>query len=321
MTFAAKPPAALTRSTRGAATGVAVTGADGSTRPGAGVGAWPFAALGTVLLLWGFGPPFSKMITAPPLTTSFARLWTSALGMILFQAAMGSRPSWRVLRASVVGGVAFGANSLFFFAALHHASIATLTVIGSLQPGLVMFGAARLFGERVSRRAVTWALVALGGAATAVLGSGAKVHSDSIGIACSVGSLVCMSVYFLAAKRARAHLGASEYVMGVMIWAALVVTPVVALGGGLRHLDQLGKADLVWLAIMFVGPGVGGQILMGWAVRYVPVGLSSLILLGSTAVSILAAWPIHGEVPTAVQLVGAGITLGAVGAILQSSRT
>ena len=155
-------------------------------------------------------------------------------------------------------------------------------------------------------------MVAIVGAAVAVLGAaGASVHSNPVGVACSVGSLVCMSVYFLASKQARATLGAGEYIMAVMVWAALVVTPVTAIGGGLGHLHELDRFDWLWITVMLIGPGVGGQLLMGWAVRFVPVSRSAMILLGSTAVSILAAWPIQGERPSLIQLLGGLITLAA----------
>jgi drug/metabolite transporter (DMT)-like permease len=285
-----------------------------------GSGGLPYVGLGVVLLLWGLGPPLSKLITLPPLTASFTRLWTSSVAMVAMQAARGVRPSRRVMRGAVVGGVAFGFNSVVFFYAIANASIATITVIGALQPALVMFGAWRLFGERITRWGVGWTGVAIVGALVAVLGAGAAVHSNAVGVACSVGSLLCMGVYFLASKAARATLGAGEYVMGVMLWASLVATPVVAIGGGLAHLDEIDRFDWLWVVVMLIGPGVGGQLLMGWAVRYVPVSRSAMILLGSTVVSILAAWPIHGQRPTLFQVVGCAITLGAVGAILQRRR-
>ena len=293
------------------------TGTREAARSEAAPGALPFVGLGVVLLLWGFGPPISKLISAPPLTASFTRLWTSAIAIIAVQCAMGSRPTVKALRASVWGGVAFGLNSLVFFYALSNASIATITVIGSLQPALVMVGASKFFGERITRWGVAWTAVAIGGAAIAVLGAGAAVHTNALGVACSVGSLLCIGAYFLASKQARATLGAGEYVMGVMVWASLLVTPVVAVGGGLSHFDALDSRDWFWLAVMLVGPGVGGQLIMGWAVRWVPVSLTAMILLGATAVSIVAAWPIHHEQPTLVQLLGGAIALGSVTAILQ----
>ena len=284
-------------------------------------GLWPYAALFTVLLLWGFGPPLSKLISAPPLTASFVRSWSSTVAILALQMLKGDRPTWPALKKGFVGGVAFGANSLCFFIALRNASIATITVIGALQPGIVMLAASKLFGERMSRAVLGFTAVAVSGAALAVLGAGAKVHTNTVGILCSVGSLLCMSVYFLASKRARVTLSAGEYVMGVMMWAAIFVTPIVFLGGGLTHFDAIGRGDVFWLTVMLIGPGVGGQLLMGWSLRWVPVSLSAMILLGSTAVSIVAAWPIHGEVPTVLQLVGGGVALASVAAILRTART
>lgn len=282
----------------------------------AGPGIWPFVALGSVLLLWGLGPPLSKLISGPPLTVSFGRMWTSTFGIMGLQLAKGIRPTREAMRRSVVGGVAFGINSLVFFYALHNASIATITVIGSLQPAVVMLGAWRIFDERITRWTIAMTGVAIGGAALAVLGAGAKVHSNAVGVACSVGSLLCMAAYFLSSKHARQTLGAGEFVMGVMVWGSLVVTPVAAIGGGLGHFDQLGRADWFWMMVMLVGPGVGAQLMLGWAVRWVPVSLSAMIQLGATAVSIVAAWPIHGEQPSVLQLVGGGIALASVGVIL-----
>ena len=286
-------------------------------RSEAAPGALPYVGLAVVLLLWGFGPPVSKLLTAPPLTASFARLWTSSLAMLLLGLLARHRPSWATMRGSFIAGVAFGLNSLVFFTALSNASIATITVIGSLQPAVVMLGASRIFGERLNRRVLTWTGVAIGGAVLAVLGAGASVHTNAFGVMCAIGSLLAMGVYFLASKHARKSLGAWEYVTGVMLWASILVTPVVALGGGLNHLDAIDRVDWFWLFVMLIGPGVGGQLIMGWSVRWVPVSLSAMILLGSTVVAIVAAWPIHGEQPTLVQLVGCVVTLGAVGLILQ----
>ncbi len=280
-------------------------------------GIWPYVGLITVLLLWGFGPPISKLISASPLTVSVSRLYTSAAAMVAVQLVQGSRPTRKAMRHGAVGGIAFGCNSIVFFYAIANASVATITIISALQPVLVMFGAWRLFGERITRWGLGWTGVAVGGAAWAVLGAGAKVHSTLAGVLFSVGSLVCMSVYFLGSKSARKHLGAGDYVMSVMLWASIVVTPVAAIGGGFGHFDQMNRMDWLWVVVMLIGPGLGGQYLMGWAVRYVPVSLSAMILLGSTVVSIVAAWPIHHEQPAPMQLVGAAVTLGAVFAILR----
>jgi drug/metabolite transporter (DMT)-like permease len=235
------------------------------------------------------------------------------------QVASGSRPSWAALRGSLLGGAAFAVNMVTFFFAIHRSSIATFTVISALQPGLVMLGASRLFGERLTRWALAWTAVAIGGAGVAVLGAGAAVHTTTLGIVFSVLSLLAMTVYFFAAKRARTTMGASDYMAGVMLWSAIFVTPVALLGGGLGGFSRLGTADLCWLAVVLVGPGLAGHLLISWAVRFVPVSLSSMAMLPTTVIAIVAAWPIHHEPVTLLQGLGGVIALGGVAAVIARS--
>jgi len=279
--------------------------------------ALPMAALLAVVVLWGIGPPMSKYVTAPSLTIVFVRLWMAVPVMFALQAFAGSRPSVEQLRRTALGGVMFGLNMVAFFASLKEASIATLTVIGALQPGFVMFGASRLFGERLTRWGVSFTAVGIVGAAIAVLGAGAGVRSTPIGVFWSALSMVAMCVYFLAGKRARSDtkLSATDYIAGVMLWAAIAVTPFSLLLGGLGRLDAIGRADVMWMTLVLIGPGVAGHLLLSWALRYVPVSMSSTAMLGSTVISIAVAWPMHAQPVTAVQALGGAIALGAVAAV------
>ena len=279
--------------------------------------ALPMVAIGAVMLLWGIGPPMSKYVTAPSLTIVFVRLWMAVPVMFALQAKAGSRPSVEQLKRTALGGVMFGLNMVAFFASLKEASIATLTVIGSLQPGFVMLGASRFFGERLTRWGVSFTVVGIVGAAIAVLGAGGGVRSTPIGVFWSALSMVAMCVYFLAGKQARsdARLSATDYIAGVMLWAAIAVTPFSILLGGLGRLDAIGRADVMWMTLVLIGPGVAGHLLLSWALRYVPVSVSSTAMLGSTVISIAAAWPLHDQPVTAVQALGGAIALGGVAAV------
>ncbi len=292
---------------------VDVAGAD--RRSPALTAALPFLALAGVVVLWGMGPPLSKMVTAPALTIVFVRLWLAVPVMTAIQFASGTRPNWATLKATFLGGIMFGANMVAFFAALRHASIATLTVIAALQPGLVMLLAGRVFGEKITRWGVSWTLVSIGGAGIAVLGAGAKVHTSMLGVVYSVLTLLAMAVYFLAAKTARKTVSASDYIAGVMFWAAVAVTPAAVVGHGFDGFGSLGRGDLGWILLILIGPGVAGHLLMSWALRFVPVSLSSMAMIGTTVVSILAAWPIHHEPVTLLQVLGGAIALGGVAAV------
>lgn len=277
----------------------------------------PLVALGLIVVLWGSGPPVMKLISAPALSVAFARLWMGVPIMFAIQRASGLPITWPTVRRSFWGGLFFGVNMACMFNALNHASIATITVIAALQPG-VMVVAGPLLGERVGRRALAWTAVATAGAAVAVLGAGASVHTSVLGVALSLATLISLSLYFLASKRARATLPSSQYIAGVMFWAAVVVTPVAALSGGFGGLGAIGAGDLGWMVLILAGPGVVGHLLMSWAVRMVPLSLSSMTMLGTTIVSILLAWPIHHQPVTVVQALGGALALLGVARVVRT---
>ena len=112
------------------------------------------------------------------LVLAFHRLWIGAAATLAVFYATGRRLSWRTIRLSIPGGLAFGGDIVLFFSALRHTTVANATVVGALQPALVMLVAGRLFGEAVTAGIIGWSLTAIVGVAIVVYGSsGAPVWS------------------------------------------------------------------------------------------------------------------------------------------------
>src|SRR4051794_34119231 len=61
-----------------------------------------------VIVLWGLGPPFTKMISAPPILTVAMRFVISLPAVWILTYASGRRMSFAVLRRTAVAGVLFG---------------------------------------------------------------------------------------------------------------------------------------------------------------------------------------------------------------------
>ena len=103
---------------------------------------------------------------------------------------------------------------MLFFSAVQETSIANATIIGALQPLLMLAVAGPLFGERpaVDRRA--WGLVAVGGAAIVVLGGDGGGANSADGDLLAVGALVAWTAYFVSTKTARTQLTSFEYLTG-----------------------------------------------------------------------------------------------------------
>jgi drug/metabolite transporter (DMT)-like permease len=130
----------------------------------------------------------------------------------------------------------------------------------------------------------------------------------------AAGAVLTFTLYFLVTKRARETIGTIEYMTGVHVAASLVVMPMLLFNP--QDLWQLGWGDVgVVLFIAFVS-GTAGQVVIGWAHRYVDISVSSLMMLGVPVVAAMAAWAMLDESLSAVQVIGGAVTLAAIGAMV-----
>ena len=152
---------------------------------------------------WGFGPLMVRGIGASAGTIVFWRLWMAMPVMLTAAYFTGGRVSLPLLKIVFIPGVIFGISTLVGFSSYHATSIANATLIGALQPVLMLFIAPLLFGERSSARQILLAVIALGGISTVVLGakqsSGASLHGDALALI----NLGLFTTYFVRMKQVR----------------------------------------------------------------------------------------------------------------------
>ncbi len=278
------------------------------------------AAMVAVIFAWGLGPPVSKLISAPALVAVFCRMWLSVPVLLLWLYSTGHRLNVRLLRTTAPAGFLFGLNMICVFSTFHHASIATLSVMAALQPGLVLVVAGPFLGERPTAWHRSWTGVGIGGAVLVIVGAGSAVRSSALGIALAAGALVTFTAYFLFTRVARSRAGvpidAIEWMTGVTIFSALTVTPFTLLQSSRADYAQIGGYDWLWLAFAVLVTGIIGHVLMAWVLRHIEASRASLYVLSMNVVAVSAAWPIHHEPLTVVQMLGGLVVLGAVGAVI-----
>jgi drug/metabolite transporter (DMT)-like permease len=267
--------------------------------------------LGTVA--WGSTGIFVKEIRLAALPLTFYRLW---LGVVLLGALLlvRRRPlSLAVLSRSVLAGLFLAADIALFFSALKLTSVAVATVIGALQPALVLVVAGRFFGERVGWRAAVWTVVSIGGIAAVAVGPGLPRGEHLTGDALAVGSLVAFTGYWLVSKRMIGVSADSDrYTFGVMLVAAVAMTPVALRSGD--HLGPVRPADWFWLALLALVPG-SGHLLFNFAHRYVDVSVSSVVSAGNPIIASVLALLVLGEPLHAVQVAGGIVAVLAIAAV------
>jgi drug/metabolite transporter (DMT)-like permease len=267
--------------------------------------------VGTVA--WGSTGIFVKEIGLAALPLTFYRLW---LGVVLLGVLLLARRrplNLAVMLRSVLPGLFLAADIALFFSALKLTSVAVATVIGALQPALVLVVAGRLFGERVGWRVVVWTVVSIAGIAAVAVGPGVPHGEHLTGDALAVGSLLAFTGYWLVSKRVvGASTDSGHYTFGVMLVAAVAMTPVALLCG--EPLGPVSPADGFWLSLLALVPG-SGHLLFNFAHRFVDVSVSSVVSAGNPVVASLLALVVLGEPLDAVQIAGGIVAVLAIAAV------
>jgi drug/metabolite transporter (DMT)-like permease len=198
--------------------------------------------------------------------------------------------------------------------------VANATVVGALQPALVLLVAGRMFGEPVTASIITWSSVAIAGVVIVVYGSsGAPVWSIS-GDLLAVAALFAWTLYFVASKRVSGKLPSFDYLVGMLIVATAVVTPVALLSG--QALDPGGTGEWAWIALLAIGSGGVGHLLINWAHAHIDLSVMSLLTLAVPVVAVITAAIFVDEPIEWVQVFGMAVVLAALGVVvLRTARS
>lgn len=290
-------------------------------RSGLSMSTLALLAVGVAVLTWGWSSVAVKLVSTTGLVASFYRLWLSIPLLWLYALCVPSlrrrldREWWR---AALIGGSLFAVHQVLFFNSLKLTSVANVALIAALQPALVLLVGGRLFGERVTARAIGWSAVALAGTAVVVAGSHGSPSWSPFGDAVAAANLLSFTAYFLASKRMRERLGALEYVIGMTTVAGVIILLVCLATGQTLLSPRAGDWPILIAIALF--PGTLGHILTNWAHPYLPAFVVSIVLLGVPVVACAGAALILGEWLTPLQLGGGIVVLASIGAIVATSR-
>jgi len=265
----------------------------------------------SAVVVWGASSVLIKQVDGlNGLGVACYRIWLGAIVVTLVFLASGGRLSRRLLRLSLWGGLTFTADLVLYFTAVHHTSIANATVIGALQPILVLAVASRLFGERARLAEIGWGAVAVAGTALVVVGGDGGGANSLDGDLLAVGALVAWTAYFVCSKTARQELTAFEYLTGMAIVAAVAVVPLPLLFDG-----TLGTTDVDgWITIVYITVinGLIGHFLMAFAHGHVTLLTVSLLTLAIPVFAAAGAALWIDEPLTGLQVGGMAVVLASL---------
>ncbi len=268
---------------------------------------------------WGASSVVAKIIDMGALALISYRFLLFAIVTVTVLAARRTPITLLHMRHSVWGGLTMGIDAGLFFTAVKFTTVANATIINALQIVIVSLVSARLYGERMPRRDIGFAVLAVAGVAIVALESSSSDSWSLGGDLAAIGALFGWSAYFIATRQARGKLDAQHYTVCVAIYVGLINLPLAALFG--QDLSWPTGESWMWLAVMAFGSGLLGHTAMNWSLQYVPLWLASTLTLMIPVVASALAWLIFDEALSVLQMLAMALVVMALAMIvLRQSR-
>lgn len=190
---------------------------------------------------------------------------------------------------SIVAGVLLAFHFILWFESLNYTSVASSTVLVTLQPLFAIVGTYFFFKERLSAKGIIAILIAIGGSVFISFGDfqlgGSAFYGDMLAlIACAF-----VTGYMLFGQEVRSRVGLTTYTMIVYSVSSITLAIYMLIKGESFTTDE--PMNWLWFALLAIVPNLLGHTLFNWALKYVSTNTTSImILLEPVGASILAYW-------------------------------
>ena len=114
-------------------------------------------------------------------------------------------------------------------------------------------------------------------------------------------------------------LGIAAYA-GIVYGIAGVVIAAVAVSTGLSLVDFSARDGLLYLGLVLI-PTLAGHTVFNWALRYVPVSVVGVAVVGEPVMTTLWAWLLLAEPPATTAILGGAVTLAGIFLALRTSQS
>lgn len=286
----------------------------------AGAPAWAHAGLALATLAMASASLWVRLAAAPPLAVAF---WRLALTLAVLAPPMAcQRRPWaglgrREASLAAAAGALLALHFAAWIAAVGLTTVASATVLGSLHPLAVLALGALLLGERPPARALPPAGAALVGAVLVGSGDWGSGPRALAGDLLALVAAASLAGYLLMGRALRPRLGLLPYT--VVVYGVAAACLLVAALATATPLWGYGPRTWATFAALAAFPTLLGHTVYNWALRHVRAATAAFAALGEPALATVLAWLVLGELPGAVSLAGAALTLAGIVAFARAN--
>ncbi|MDQ6419503.1 DMT family transporter [Paenibacillus sp. LHD-117] len=218
-----------------------------------------------------------------------------------------TRRQWLMLGAS---GAMLGLHFLLWMASLRLTTVASSTVILTLEPVIVMLGSYWIYKTKANAAMLAGMGIAIIG--SVVIGAGDfSLSGDALaGDVLSFFGTVAVAVHMLIGKGLRDSVGAFAYNFWVFLFAATALA-FYNIGVGNPFTGYSSKEWGLFLLLAIV-PTLFGHYLFNWLLKYMNATAVSMAVLGEPVISSLLAWLLLKEALSGYQLIAGAFILSGV---------
>ncbi|CAI8896852.1 DMT(Drug/metabolite transporter) superfamily permease [Brevibacillus sp. IT-7CA2] len=276
----------------------------------------PYLALLIGVIAISSSAIFVKLSDAPAPIIATYRLIFSVLLTLPFLiwnrgaiAEIGKMPQ-KVWLLCILSGAFLASHFLLWFESLNYTSVASSTVLVTLQPLFAFIGGYFFFGEKVRFLALSGGLLAIAGSFVIGWGDfqvgGMALWGDFLAL---MGA-VTVTGYWLVGQYVRQHMSSFAYTL-VVYSATSVILVAYDLALGYSLVGYPG-ADWGWFFCLALFPTLLGHSIFNWIIKWLNTTTISMGILGEPIGTAILAYFILGEVVTPPQWIGGLIIIAGI---------
>ncbi len=271
----------------------------------------PYAVLFLAILGLSFGSFLAKLSNAPALIIATYRNGLATLILAPFALLLCREElkniSARDVTAAFASGVFLALHFATWIASLDYTSVASSTVLVTLQPVFVVLGAFLFLKESVPLKALSAGLLAIAG--SIIIGfSDFRVGGTALwGDFLALSGAILIAGYVLIGRRLRQRFSLTAYTF-IVYGSCSIVLLLMDVFSGTPLAPYSARDWLLFLAMALI-PTIMGHSLLNWNLKYLPASTVSVSVLGEPIGASILAGIFLNELPTSLQITGASLIL------------
>ncbi|WP_088006564.1 DMT family transporter [Indiicoccus explosivorum] len=212
---------------------------------------------------------------------------------------------------SIIAGFFLAFHFILWFESLNYTSVASSTVLVTLQPLFAFAGTYFFFKERLSWKTILSGLIAIAGSIVIGYGdfrvSGIALYGDFLALA----ACALITAYLLFGQDVRKRLSLVTYTFVVYSMSTVTLFFYVLFKG--ESFGPYPATEWFLFLLLAIVPNLLGHTLFNWSLKWVSTNVISIaILFEPVGASLLAYW-VFGETLSLSQIVGGIIVLAGIG--------